>query len=295
MDFGHLPVSMLAAVDFRLPPDNPRNVEVLRGIKAMKPQFFVGLTRWGSKDFIGSVYPKGTKDKQFVEWYSKFFNTVEVNSTHYTLPPASQIHDWAQKTGSRDFFFCPKVYNGISHNGILTDKKQLTQVFAEPLRSFGPKLGPMFLQLSEKFGPQRRDELIDYLHAWPADLRLFVELRNSGWFDNGVDETLTATLRKLGMGLVLTDTAGRRDILHMQLDVPSAFIRWVGNDGHSTDLPRLDEWVARIGSWTDAGLQSCFFFVHSNHDVHAPLLANHFIKALNARVGAGLPELNILF
>ncbi len=42
-------------------------------------------------------------------------------------------------------------------------------------------------------------------------------------------------LRNLGMGLIITDTAGRRDVVHMHLPVPRALIRFVGNSLHPTD------------------------------------------------------------
>ena len=33
----------------------------------------------------------------------------------------------------------------------------------------------------------------------------------------------------MNMGIVITDTAGRRDCAHMNLTIPKAFIRYVGN------------------------------------------------------------------
>ena len=49
---------------------------------------------------------------------------------------------------------------------------------------------------------------------------------------------------------IIVDTAGRRDMLHMRLTTPSAFIRYVGAN-HPSDYTRLDDWVERIENWVE--------------------------------------------
>jgi uncharacterized protein YecE (DUF72 family) len=92
-----------------------------------------------------------------------------------------------------------------------------------------------------------------------------------------------------GITNVLVDTAGRRDLMHMRLTTPTAFIRWVGANDPKSDRARLDDWIERIAKWKRAGLQKLFFFVHHNYEVESPALAAHFIKRLNKKIGASLP------
>jgi uncharacterized protein YecE (DUF72 family) len=80
---------------------------------------------------------------------------------------------------------------------------------------------------------------------------------------------------------IIVDTAGRRDILHMRLTSPVAFIRYVGAN-HESDYARLDEWIERIKNWQKKGLQQLYFFVHQNIEKESPLLATYFIEKLNA-------------
>ena len=39
---------------------------------------------WGLKTWVGSFFPKGTKQKDFLATYSRRLNTVEGNTTFYS-------------------------------------------------------------------------------------------------------------------------------------------------------------------------------------------------------------------
>jgi uncharacterized protein YecE (DUF72 family) len=84
---------------------------------------------------------------------------------------------------------------------------------------------------------------------------------------------------------VLTDVAGRRDVLHMRLTSPSAMIRFVGNSLHPTDYTRIDDWVERLKMWFDSGLKQLYFFVHEPDNITSPELATYFINQLNKACG----------
>ena len=85
----------------------------------------------------------------------------------------------------------------------------------------------------------------------------------------------------------LVDTAGRRDLMHMRLTTPTAFVRWVGAN-HPSDYARLDEWVERIADWKKQGLTELNFFVHQNLEKESPLLSAYLIKKLNIKLGTDL-------
>ena len=76
------------------------------------------------------------------------------------------------------------------------------------------------------------------------------------------------------------DTAGRRDLIHMRLTTPIAFVRYVGAN-HESDYTRLDPWVERICKWRKEGLKELYFFIHQNHEEESPLLSAYFIKKIN--------------
>src|SRR5690606_27004165 len=150
---------------------------------------------------------------------------------------------------------------------------------------FEEKLGVSFLQLHDNFKPKDFDRLKTFLTKFAKSIPLALEVRNAEWFaDEQVRSELWTLLEHEKIANVLVDTAGRRDMLHMRLTTPTAFVRYVGAN-HPTDKSRLDDWVTRIKEWNDAGLQSLYFFVHQNIEVESPLLSTYFIEKLNKSLG----------
>jgi uncharacterized protein YecE (DUF72 family) len=292
MDFGRVSIEQLDRINFTLPGEPTENLGVLKGGKG-DTKYYVGLGKWGRKEWIGKLYPKGTKDSDFLIEYAQHFNCIELNATHYKLFKPEEIQAWKAKVSLHsDFLFCPKVYNAITHVGTLRDKKFLTDVFLDSLTYFGNNLGPIFLQMSDKFGPQRKDELVTYLRTLPKNYQFFLEIRHPEWFDVR-SKNIFSALQDLNIGTVITDAAGRRDVVHMHLTTAKVVIRYIGNNGHPTDYKRLSEWVERIMYWKESGLREVYFFVHSVDEAFSPELASYMIQELNDKCKAGLKEINL--
>jgi len=281
MDFGRVPDNELNTVNFSLPEEPAWNKKILNGVKDKNVKVYIGCAKWGRKEWIGKIYPKGTSDTQFLEEYVKHYNAIELNATHYKLYNPADIKKWAAKARDNDFLFCPKFYEGISHVGNLKDKKFLTDTFLSGVTAFEKNLGPVFLQLSDKFGPKRKEELYQYLASLPKDVTSFLEVRQSEWFLQPHFSELLSHLEKLKIGLVITDTAGRRDCCHMHLTMPRAFIRFVGNSLHPTDYKRIDDWVQRIQYWLNNGLTELYFFMHMHDEAFSPELSVYLVEQVN--------------
>lgn len=288
MDFGRVPENELTRVDFKLPPEPPQNTTILKGKKSKKPEVYVGCAKWGRKEWIGTIYPRGTKEKDFLDEYLKHYNSIELNATHYKLYKPGDLQKWIVKAKGKNFKFSPKVYQGISHFGSLNDKKFLTDSFLESIVAFGEHLGPVFLQVSDKFGPKRKEELFTYLQTLPKDVQFFLEVRHPDWFVKPYSEELFKKLKQLKIGAVITDTAGRRDCCHMHLTIPKAFIRFVGNSLHKTDYKRVDVWVERMKYWLDNGMQEIYFFMHMHDEAKSPELTVYLVDRLNKECGLNL-------
>ncbi len=187
-----------------------------------------------------------------------------------------------------DFLFCPKIYQGISHFGNLKDKQPLTDSFLQSITAFEDHLGPVFLQLSDRFGPKRKEELFNYLKSLPKDVVFFLEVRHADWFQLPHFDELLKVLKKARIGIVITDSAGRRDCCHMHLTQTKTFIRYVGNSLHPTDYTRIDEWVNRIKYWLDNGLTHLYFFMHMHDEAFSPeltiYLADELKRACNLNI-----------
>jgi uncharacterized protein YecE (DUF72 family) len=92
------------------------------------------------------------------------------------------------------------------------------------------------------------------------------------------------------MGFVITDTSGRRDLVHMRLSSKTAFIRFVGNNLHRTDYTRVDEWVDRLKKWMDGGLETLYFIMHQHEEIDSPELMAYVIEQMNKKWGLNLQK-----
>lgn len=291
MDFGKVSPEELKLINLRLPGNPAENRNVLQGKRVHSPKVYVGCAKWGRTEWIGKLYPERTKEAAFLDHYVEHYNSIELNATHYKIYPPSSIQKWADKAEGKDFLFCPKVPQTISHYSSFVNIEDKTNDFLEGIYAFGKHLGPVFLQVSDKFSPKRKESLFNYLNSLPKDLQFFAEVRNSEWFsDERESESLLSALSKLNVGYVITDTAGRRDCVHMFLTIPKAFIRFVGNSLDNTDYERIDDWVNRIKYWLDNGLEELYFFMHMHDEAYSPELSSYLINKLNTVCAFSLKE-----
>ena len=93
-------------------------------------------------------------------------------------------------------------------------------------------------------------------------------------------------LEENNVSTVITDVAGRRDVLHQRLTTPTAIVRFIGNDSEATDFSRLDAWVKRLKTWFEMGLHEVYFFTHSPDNLKAPNLTKYFQERIEANFDA---------
>jgi uncharacterized protein YecE (DUF72 family) len=271
-------------VDFTIPPDHPDTTRLLNQSKTGEMEVFVGCAKWNKKELQG-FYPKGTKDE--LAYYSTQFNAIELNATFRRRIAPEQYKKWADNTPD-GFRFCPKMGQFISHIKRLADTAEPVELFATSASHMGEKLGVPYLQMHDNFGSEHFGRVEQFTKDWQYDIPVALELRKTDWHnDPAVAPELYDMLEKSGIVNVLVDTAGRRDLMHMRLTSPTAFVRWVGAN-HEVDYPRMDAWVERIAKWKDDGLSRLFFFVHQNVDTNTVVYAKYFIEKLNARISSNL-------
>jgi uncharacterized protein YecE (DUF72 family) len=291
MEFGRVPEDQLNGIDFSLPAEPVYNKTILKGKAIKNPKVYLGCAKWGREEWVGKIYPLKTKEKDFLQHYVNHYNSIELNATHYKVYGEAGIKKWAEKAGGKDFKFCPKLYQGITHRGSLKGKQFITNEFFRGIVSFEQYLGPIFMQVSDTFSPKRKEELFDFLKTLPTDLQFFLEVRHPDWFKkDAIREELFTTLTSLNMGTVITDTAGRRDCAHMHLTIPKAFIRYVGNSLHPSDYTRCDAWIERMKFWLDKGLEELYFFMHMHDEATSPELTVYLVDKMNAALGLSLTK-----
>lgn len=272
-------------IDFTLPFDHHDTAGVLSAHKNNdRLKVYVGCAKWNKADLKG-FYPKGTKDE--LTYYSQQFNAIELNATFYRIFSPDTFNTWYEKTPS-GFKFFPKLFQEISHWKRLNGVEKVVDDYLYSAINLKEKLGTIFLQMHNNFGPKDFDKVEAFVKSWPIEIPLAIEFRHTDWYnDTVVAERLYDLLETHNISNIIVDTAGRRDLMHMRLTNGTAFIRYVGAN-HKSDYNRLDQWVERLKEWKQQGIKEIDFFVHQNVEKESPLLAAYFIKKLNAELGTDL-------
>lgn len=301
MEFGR--VRDLDGIDLRLPPDDPATASALRGPAdggrpedrgrpeggARKPEVLVGLPIWDNDDIARLVCPAGTPRTGRLAGYARAYNAIELNSSGYGLSAANAAV-WASRTPP-GFRFCPKVPREISHGTDLGRAGPAYEAFCRAAEAFGDRLGTALLQFQDTFGPARLPELEAFLRAHGGRIPLAVELRHPGWFANPRARAASLDLlAELGLIAVIADVPARRDMLHMRLTVPRAFLRFSGHDRSGPDRARIEAWAYRIKGWLDRGLEQVHVFVHHVPEHVSVAWSEDVVDALNRVCGLGLPS-----
>lgn len=275
MKFGKVPDPSVIDFDFPVPPlaNAARLDRYELGRDMGLPQLYLGATGWSMKEWVGRWYPDKTKATEYLRHYGRQFNTIELNTTHYRIPDAATVERWYREVPG-DFRFCPKLPQAISHRTDFGRSTGSLQAFVSRLDGFGEKLGCAFMQLPPHFAAARLPDLRAFLDRWPGLLPLAVEVRHPSWFsDPFATEALMDALAARSVAAVITDVAGRRDVLHNYVTAPRTMIRFVGNGLIASDYHRLEAWSALLREWN---LPETYFFPHQPDNLLAPDAAAWF-------------------
>lgn len=296
MDFGKVEPTEINKVDFNLPEDGKETLKTFENPgRTVSPKTRIGLDKWGRKEWVGAFYPRKTKERDFLNEYSKRLNTIECNAAFYSIPTSELIEKWnnmVAEENKKDFLFIPKVSRIISHINRLYSVEEPMALFLESMKSFGQHLGPIFLQLGDNFGPKKISDVENFVKQLPTDQRFFIELRHEEWFSNSIHRKLIFNLfRKYNIGSVITDSAGRRDCVHMELTIPETYIRFngIGEEFKEIDRRRIDDWADRLSIWLSSGLEKIYFIISQHDQRDSPELAQYAIEQFNSKLGADIP------
>ena len=273
--------------------------------------YYLGCPGWGSADGSGVIYPPKAPRTTWLSWYSRSFNSVEGNSSFYSLPTREVFARWAGETVD-GFQFCLKIPREISHDARLVGCESLTTALLDRLQLLkdANRLGPSFLQLAPTFSIQEFRALVNYIESWPTELPLAVEVRHADYFDDGQHErALDDLLTKHRVDRCLFDSRclfcapasteserisqGRKPKSPHRVTVTGSrpMLRFVGRDQIDLADPWIAEWAPIVASWLDQGLTP-YVFMHAPNDAFAPILARRFHAALRA-VRPQTPELPV--
>ena len=181
---------------------------------AERGAIYIGTSGWsypkGKGTWTGYFYPIGKINE--LEYYSQFFNTVEINSTFYRPPNSGYVENWVRLTPG-DFLFAVKLWQKFTHPGMYqaatgevaaisqTDIDLFKHSLA-PLYESG-KLGALLAQFPPSFKNDRHSQqILSAVIRTFGQYRLAVELRHRSWSD---DRQTAELLREHNVAWVQVD------------------------------------------------------------------------------------------
>jgi uncharacterized protein YecE (DUF72 family) len=250
-------------------------------------QILIGTQGWNYNAWLGSFYPKAARAPDYLRVYARAFRTVEVDSTFYGIPAAASVARWSESVPD-GFRFALKMPQVVTHQRGLRDAEDILAAFTARVRLLGRRLGPVLIQLSPEFGPDRRSALERFLPRLPSDIRFAVEFRRPEW----LEPSLLRLLTDHRVALALVD--GRwlpRDLMLELTKFPTtdfAYVRWMGPDRAIEDYSRvvvdrdheIAEWAAGLGALAER-VSVVHGYFNNHFQGHSPASA----RALQRLVG----------
>lgn len=253
----------------------------------MKGRAYIGTSGWNYPHWAkGVFYPEGLQPSEWLRFYGRHFDTVEINNTFYHLPAASVFEQWRAATG-RHFVFAVKASRYLTHMKKLASPEDPLKRLLAGAKGLGKNLAVILFQLPPfwKFNPERLEGLLASLKKQSAvpRLRAALEIRHPSWNT----EECFRILRQYKAALVFADQPGFAE--NGPLTANFVFVRRHGpksvySSNYSESRLRRD--AGRVRDWLAGGRD---VYVYFNNDANGYAVKNalRLKKLLNE--GSGRP------
>jgi len=232
-------------------------------------EFRVGTSGWTYSSWRGSFYPADLKASDYLAWYGRRFNTVEINYSFYQLPQPKTFEKWAAETPP-GFVFAVKVSKLVTHTRRLEAVEEPWRRFLDHAFHLGEKLGPLLLQLPPSFKADaaRLEAFLELSRSFGAR-RLALEFRHASWFTREVDELAA----RHGAALVIGHSS-RYPCAPLTTAAPFVYLRFHGPRelfASRYSEEELAGWAAQVRSWLAEGRPVYAYF---NNDAGGHAIEN---------------------
>jgi uncharacterized protein YecE (DUF72 family) len=227
-------------------------------------EYFLGCSGFYYNHWRGLFYPERLAKPKWVQYYTGYFNTLEVNNTFYRYPTEKLLRSWYQKT-PENFRFTLKANRAITHTRKFHNTEELIATFYKLAFLFQEKLVCVLFQLPPFM--HKNMELLEKiaLQVNPKVTNV-LEFRHESWWDSEVYDFLQ---RK---GLVFCSVSASELPATLVKTSPTVYVRFHGVNGmyrgNYTD-GQLKEWAEKIES-QNAERVFCYF----NNDANAYAVTN---------------------
>lgn len=259
-----------------------------------KQPFWTGCCDWAHEDWRQVFYPPDLPPSEWLAFYARFFNAVEVDSTFYHVPAQAEVRRWHEAT-PEEFRFCCKMPRWVTHELRLRDAEEFLTQFFHSLSPLGSKLGPFLIELPSFFRPSHdAGSLRAFLKGLPTEFQYAIRFASSEWHRSGTSELLT----EHGVATVWADTRSVSHQAESAFDfypdtAPFLVLRLMGpvkSKGNGADTIRygrilwerrqaLEAWAARLQRYRTR--KELFVFASDQYEGFAAATCRHLAEAMS--------------
>lgn len=223
----------------------------------MQHRHYIGTSGWNYDHWRDVFYPRGLPTSEWLDFYARHFDTVEINFSFYRLPERRTFEKWRGQS-PEGFTFAVKASRFLTHIKKLKDPKEPLERVIGNARGLGGKLGPILYQLPPRW-KVNLDRLRDFLALLPSDVCHVMEFRDPSWLIDDVFDLL----QKHSVAYCIMSAPGLPQV--MNITAPFAYIRMhsggIGTEGCYEEA-QLRWWAKQVMSF----LQKADVYVYFNND-----------------------------
>ncbi|HJX13699.1 MAG TPA: DUF72 domain-containing protein [Dehalococcoidales bacterium] len=264
---------------------------------------YIGTSGWsyprGEGTWQGYFYPSGKINE--LEYYSQFFNTVEINSSFYRPPAPGFVANWARRVPP-GFLFSVKLWQKFTHPAMYREATGEAAVISladvdrfksslEPLAKSG-KLGALLAQFPPSFKNDGRGrQVLGAVANAFGEYPLAVELRHRSWSDDAGTARLLRECRAAWVQIdepkfatsVAEEVPLTADLAYFRFHGRNARDWWTGDSETRYRYLYSPEEIVELADRVRAAgekVKMLFAFFNNHWQAYAPRNANDLKKSL---------------
>ncbi|MCX7771164.1 MAG: DUF72 domain-containing protein [Proteobacteria bacterium] len=169
----------------------------------MSNKFHIGTSGWQYWHWKGIFYPENLSSSKFFDFYTKFFDTTEINATFYRDVRDSTFVKWFIGSPEK-FIYSVKLNRTITHYKRLKVDNTTIENYLKKISLLKEKLGVILIQLPPSL-KYDRGVVEDFISVLDKNFRYTIEVRNRSFISDNFFEILS----KNNIAFCIADSAGR--------------------------------------------------------------------------------------
>lgn len=232
----------------------------------------IGCSGYNYKEWRGAFYPEKMPQRQWLEYYSSIFDSVEINNTFYRFPREKTLKSW-KETVEKAFQFTLKGHRYITHRKKLKEVSESVKDFEELAKLLKKNLGCILWQLPPNLH-RNDDKLRAFCKTLDPGLKNVLEFRHDSWYDDGVYEILKEH------NIIFSSISSPEFPDDFISTAKTGYLRFHGTGknwyDHLYSRSELEAWHKKI---TKSSVDEVYIYFNNDIHAHAPKNAQQ-LKAL---------------